>query len=64
LIKALDDESWQVRAYAAELLGMMGDKRAMDALREKLDDDNYIVREAAQESIWTLNQKRTIIDLY
>ncbi|MCD1295275.1 hypothetical protein CUJ83_09715 [Methanocella sp. CWC-04] len=64
LINALDDKKWEVRAYAAEVLGQIGSKKALDALNKKLEDDNYIVSETARESIWHINKCATVVDIF
>ncbi len=44
VIKALDDEKWRVRWYAAEILGEIGDKSAVNPLIKTFNDENSGVR--------------------
>ena len=54
LIEMLDDSSWQVRANAAQSLGMLGDPAARSALEGLGDDSNEYVRGAAESSLLRL----------
>jgi len=55
LIRALKDEDYWVRWRAAESLGRIGDKRAVEPLIEILNDTNYMVQ---TEVAWALRQIR------
>ena len=45
------DSSWQVRANAAQSLGMIGDRSAATALKAALDDEDERVRTTAQNAL-------------
>lgn len=59
-ILSLDDEKPEVRIAAARLLGMLGDKQAVDALLDKLADKNPRVREAAVEALGRVGDEKTV----
>ena len=48
LIDALKDENWRVRLHSAEILGEIKDDRAVKPLKEALNDNNNVVRRAAE----------------
>ncbi|MGQ9476792.1 MAG: HEAT repeat domain-containing protein [Actinomycetota bacterium] len=58
LMAALKHHHISVRKAAAELLGRLGDRRAVSALRSALKDRDWEVREAAQAALESLNQRR------
>ena len=47
----LEDEEWEVRANAAQALGMIGDRSARSALEGALEDASDGVRFAAQRAL-------------
>jgi len=51
LINALKYKDWEVREGSINILGMVGDKRAVEPLINALGDENVIVRWAAAEAI-------------
>ncbi|MFN2302811.1 MAG: HEAT repeat domain-containing protein [Anaerolineales bacterium] len=51
LMNALQASNWYIRELAARTLGQIGDIRAINALSDLLQDDEYIVRKAAEEAI-------------
>jgi len=51
LINALKYKDWEVREGSINILGMVGDKRAVEPLINVLGDENMIVRWAAAEAI-------------
>ena len=53
LTKQLKDRDWRVRRSAAEALGEVGDKRAVEPLIEALQDKDRRVRNAA---VWALEE--------
>jgi len=55
LVASLRDQSPGVRAVAAQGLGRIGDKRAVDALKAALNDPNQRVRDSAAEAIRVIN---------
>ena len=59
-IKALSDDDSDVRRHAAEALGKLGDKRAVDPLINALADDDSIVRRDAAEALGLLGDKRAV----
>ena len=70
LIAALQDESdrdtdggYPLRRNAARALGKLGDLSAVPALLNCLDCDDYYVREAAAQSLASLNAKESISPL-
>ncbi|UTB32204.1 MAG: HEAT repeat domain-containing protein [Methanobacterium sp. ERen5] len=44
LLKSLEDKNWKVRWYASEILGKIGDEKAVAGLIETLGDENSGVR--------------------
>jgi HEAT repeat protein len=66
LIQALNDENGYVRAGAAEALGKIGDKRAIEPLIQALRDDNLLrsvrsgVRARAAEALGRIGDKRAV----
>jgi len=59
LIKALEDSSPKVRHEAAETLGELGDRRAVEPLTQVLKDKDKQVQEAAQEALQKIDAKKT-----
>lgn len=57
LIISLDDESWQVRWHAAEALGEIKNKNAVDPLIKTLSDKNSWVRKTAVTSLGMIGDK-------
>src|SRR5512142_2177701 len=51
LLEALHDESARIRRFAADVLGEMGDPRAVDPLIAKLNDADHLVRQNAMASL-------------
>ena len=51
LVALLSHENPTIRGDAASALGMIGDRSAEKALRERLSDDHPGVREAVQEAL-------------
>lgn len=61
---ALKDKDKFVRAMAARVLGIRGDKKSVDALAEMAQKDpEYIVRTRAVESLGLLKAKPEVVDL-
>lgn len=58
LMAALKHHHIPVRKAAAELLGRLGDRRAVSALQSALKDRDWEVREAAQAALESLNRRR------
>ena len=65
LIAVLSDVSdhENVREHAAQSLGMLGDKRALDTLRYVLNDTSEIVRSRASLALGMLGDKSAVNDL-
>ena len=51
LVSALQDEDERTREGAVEALGEIGDRRAMEALTEALEDESSLVQHAAREAL-------------
>ncbi len=51
LLDALDDESWEIRQYAAWALGEFGDYLAVDALLGALQDPHPLVQGVAADAL-------------
>ena len=61
LITALQDDAEIVREYAAEVLGKIGDHRAVEPLLlAALKDGDRYVREEAAEALWKMKDPRAI----
>ena len=60
MIRALSDNDWMVRSAAAEALGSLGDKRAVDPLIKALTDDNWMVRRNAAWALGRLGDARAV----
>ena len=60
LISALQDDNATVRWKAAEALGEIGDKRAVEPLISALQDDNATVREDAAWALGEIGDKRAV----
>lgn len=64
LIEYLEDEDWLVREAAADLLGKIGDIRAVEPLMERLRNDKDTgVKELAAKSLGLIGDPRPV-DLY
>lgn len=57
LIGALQDSSWEVRRNAAEALGRLADRRAVESLTQTLEDEHSWVKVVAQESLEKIGRK-------
>ena len=57
LIKALSNDDWNVRLYAAAALGEIGDARAVELLIKALGDERSDVRDAAKEALKKLGHE-------
>ncbi|MGB3651637.1 MAG: HEAT repeat domain-containing protein [Rivularia sp. (in: cyanobacteria)] len=57
LIKILEEEYWLTRYYATIALGYLGDDSAIPALNEMLQDNNEMVREAAQNTLSQIEKR-------
>jgi HEAT repeat protein len=60
LIKDLKDKDSSVRRHAIEMLGIMGDKKAVDALILVLKDKNRFVRQEAITSLGKIGGERVV----
>lgn len=60
LIKDLKDKDSSVRRHAIEMLGIMGDKKAVDALILVLKDKNRFVRQEAIASLGKIGGERVV----
>ncbi|MHA1114897.1 MAG: HEAT repeat domain-containing protein [Candidatus Heimdallarchaeaceae archaeon] len=60
LLGALSDDEQEIRAYAAEMLGKMGSKKALFPLIDSLHDLSYEVRVSALRSLALLKDKQAI----
>ncbi|MDB5081194.1 MAG: hypothetical protein JWP00_3118 [Chloroflexi bacterium] len=56
-------ESWQVRRFAAQAIGKLGDRRAVPALIVSLRDENDLVPPAAAEALGELGDRQAIAAL-
>jgi HEAT repeat protein len=63
LVKLLKDRDVLVRVAAAESLGLIGDTRALPALRSALHDRSPLVRSYAAEAVGTLGKKHDLSKL-
>ncbi len=59
-VEALDSPDLDVRRDAAEALGRLGNKRAVEPLIKALGDPNFCVREHAAEALGRLGDKRAV----
>jgi len=57
LIRALNDDKPIVRILTADALGQLGDARAVEPLKELLDDENEEVREVVKEAMKKIRRK-------
>jgi acyl carrier protein len=55
LIELLGDSDIRIRGFAVRALGQIGDKKAVEALKLRLDDEDSDVRRAAADSIKSIN---------
>ncbi len=60
LIKSLHNQDQMVRKYAADALGFIGDKRALDSLATLLKDQDKEVREKAEKALHKICQECNI----
>ncbi len=60
LLRKLRSESYEIRAYAAEALGSLGDMHAITPLIEALTDGNTTVRRFAISALGNLRDERAI----
>ena len=60
LLGALNDDSWEVRAYATFVLGKLGDKSAVPHLINVLNHDNGAVQEEAAKALGKLGDKSAV----
>jgi HEAT repeat protein len=60
LIKDLKDKDSSVRRHAIEMLGIMGDKKAVDTLILVLKDKNRFVRQEAIASLGKIGGERVV----
>ncbi len=60
LIKDLKDKDSSVRRHAIEMLGIMGDEKAVDALILVLKDKNRFVRQEAIAALGKLGGERLV----
>lgn len=60
LIKALEDGNWQVKWYAAEALGELGDKTAVSVLIKSLKDENSLVKKTAATSLGNIGDENAV----
>jgi len=51
LVEALDSGSWQIRAQAAQILGLIGHADALAALSRRLSDSHWQIRFAALHAV-------------
>jgi len=63
LMDALLDECWEVRRVAAEVLGELGDPRAVDSLSVALRDKSARVRRSSASALGKLGDLRAIAPL-
>ncbi|MDR2545670.1 MAG: HEAT repeat domain-containing protein [Methanobrevibacter sp.] len=54
LIELLENEDWKIRGAASWALGIIGDKRAIEPLKNLLNDESGYVKSGAQRSLSTL----------
>ena len=57
LIASLNDDDWQVKRYAAIILGMIRDRSAVKPLIVALKDENWFVQEAAMMALKKITGK-------
>lgn len=60
MIKALGDKDPHTRINASEVLGKLGDKRAVEPLIKALEDSHADVRKNASEGLGVLGDKRAV----
>lgn len=60
LIKALNDESYEVRGLSSWALGNIGDPRAVEPLIESLDDSDFIVRRNSVDALGDIGDPRAV----
>ncbi len=60
LIKDLKDKDSSVRRHAIEMLGIMGDEKAVDALILVLEDKNRFVRQEAIVALGKIGGERVV----
>lgn len=60
LVRKDSRESWQIRRFAAQALGKLGDRRAVLALIASLHDESDLVPPAAAEALGELGDRQAI----
>jgi hypothetical protein len=60
LVRALEDSNVEVRARAAEALGVLGSERAVEPLLEALRGPSELVRERAAKALGMLGDRRAV----
>jgi len=60
LIKDLEDKDSSVRRHAIEMLGIIGDEKAVDALILVLKDKNRFVRQEAIAALGKIGSERVV----
>ena len=63
LLKCLKDTSWEVRQAAANALGLLGDRSAVDGLCELVNDPDRDVRESVIAALGQIGDRRAIVPL-
>lgn len=59
LIQSVNDQDWYVRWGAADALGNIGEKRALEPLEKLVSDKDEYVRHAAIEAIAKIKNKNS-----
>lgn len=62
-IEALSDDNQNLRGWAAQVLGQVGDPRSVPALIQRLDDRSAAVRLAATEALGRLGERAAVAAL-
>ncbi len=60
MIKDMKDKDSSVRRHAIEMLGIMGDEKAVDALIPVLKDKNRFVRQEAIAALGKIGDERVV----
>ena len=60
LIKALNDDSYEVRGLSSWALGHIGDPRAVEPLIKSLDDSDFIVRRNSVDALGDIGDPRAV----
>ncbi|GAB4033664.1 MAG: hypothetical protein Fur0012_13520 [Elusimicrobiota bacterium] len=64
IVKNLKEGDGELKAYAIEALGETGNKRVIPVVKKYLKDNNGYVRIAAAKTLWMLEDKDGIEELY